>query len=102
MGKQPRVKQAHLGEKLLRIRETLNLSQNELLRHLGLTEELDRAIISYYEHGEREPALFVILKYAKAAGVYVDVLIDDDLDLPEKLPCSPKHPGIPRQKTQRK
>jgi hypothetical protein len=31
------------------------------------------------------------------AGVYVDALIDDDVDLPERLPASPKSSGIPRK-----
>ena len=36
--------------------------------------------------------------YARAAGVYVDVLIDDDLDLPAKLPAKPKHTPAEREK----
>jgi len=98
VGRRARVKQVHLGEKLLTIRQALGLSQNEILRYLKLEEQLERGIISNYEHGDVEPQLYVILKYAEAAGVYVDALINDDLDLPEKLPCSPKHPGIPRRK----
>ena len=85
MGTRSRIRQARLGGKLLRIRQSLDLSQNELLRFFGLESELDRANISNYELGEREPALYVILKYARAVGVSTDVLIDDELDLPEKL-----------------
>jgi len=55
------------------------------LRFFGLEDELDRANISNYELGEREPALYVILKYARAVGISTDVLIDDELDLPAKL-----------------
>jgi hypothetical protein len=32
------------------------------------------------------------LQYARAVGVSMEVLADDDLDLPEKLPGKPKHP----------
>ncbi len=49
MGKYPRPKQARLAEKLLQIRTTLNLSQNEMLRHLGLDENLYHTSISNYE-----------------------------------------------------
>jgi hypothetical protein len=39
-----------------------------------------------FELGEREPSLIVLLRYARAAGVSTDVLIDDELDLPKRLP----------------
>lgn len=41
----------------------------------------------------REPSLLVLLNYARAAGVYLDVLVDDELDLPERLPARPKSEG---------
>jgi hypothetical protein len=31
------------------------------------------------------------LKYAEAAGVCLDVLANDDLDLPARLPAKPRH-----------
>ena len=96
MGKHPRPKQARLGEKLLQIRLALNLSQNGILRHLGLDEMLSRTIISNYELGEREPPLYVLLRYARAAGVCLDVIVDDEMDLPGKLPGVPKHEGVKR------
>jgi hypothetical protein len=46
--------------------------------------------ISLYEAGRREPPLPVLLRYARLAGVYVDVLIDDELGLPDRLPATPK------------
>ena len=91
MGSSSRPKPARLAEKLLLIRTTLGLSQNEMLRHLNLAEELFRSSISKYELGTREPPSPVLLKYAQAAGVCVDVLIDDQADLPEKLPDAPQH-----------
>ena len=94
MGKYARRRQARLADKLLQIRTVLGLSQNELLRHLGLEEELYRTNISSYESGEREPHLYVLLRYARAAGVCLDVLVDDELDLPEKLPGTPKHSKV--------
>jgi transcriptional regulator with XRE-family HTH domain len=46
---------------------------------------VDYSAISNYELGTREPPLPVLLKYARLAGISTDVLIDDDLDLPEKI-----------------
>ena len=80
-----RRKLARLPQKLRRIRLSLQLSQNELISQLGLSEELTQARISAYERGVREPPLLVLLQYARLVGVYVDQLIDDDLDLPSKL-----------------
>ena len=98
MGSAARPKPERLAQKLLYIRTALGLSQNEMLRHLGLAEELFRSSISKYELGTREPPLPVLLQYAQAAGVWIDVLVDDDLDLPVKLPCRAKHAGVKRAK----
>lgn len=91
MGKYPRRKQERLAEKLLQIRTALGLSQNELLKSIGAEEDLYRTNISNYELGEREPPLYVLLGYARLAGVCLDVIVDDELDLPAKLPAKPKH-----------
>jgi transcriptional regulator with XRE-family HTH domain len=89
MGRTSREKPARLGEKLLQIREALGLSQSELLSRLGLSERLNRDDVSKYERGVREPSLPVLLRYARAAGVSTDILIDDELELPAKLPAKP-------------
>lgn len=94
MGRAARLRPRRLAEKLLQIREGLSLSQNELVEHLGFGDMLYRNNISGYETGEREPPLAVLLKYAEAAGVWVDVLINDELDLPENIPSFPKHAGV--------
>jgi transcriptional regulator with XRE-family HTH domain len=91
MGKRPRPRPKHLPAKLLQIREALGLSQSEMLRRLGYEEEMVYARISEYELGKNEPPLPVLLEYARAANVSTDVLIDDELDLPTKLPAKPKH-----------
>lgn len=82
MGSTSREKPQRLAEKLLQIRLELNLSQNEMLRHLGLEEKLIRSDISKYERGVREPSLLILLEYARAINIPTDVLIDDNLDLP--------------------
>lgn len=91
MGRVARTKPARLAEKLLTIRQALKLSQNEMLRALELDEKVFRSAISGYELGTREPPLPVLLKYAQAAGVCVDTLIDDKVVLPSKMPSVPKH-----------
>lgn len=88
MGQASRERPARLAEKLLRIRIALGLSQTGMIQRLGLTDRLSQFTISNFEHGAREPSLIVILKYARVAGVTVEVLIDDELDLPESLPAA--------------
>ncbi len=92
-----RTKAARLGEKLLRIRLELGLSQNGMLERLGFSEELFRSNVSQYELGTRVPPLPVLLEYARAAGVYVDDLIDDEFELPDKIPGKVRHVGIKRK-----
>jgi transcriptional regulator with XRE-family HTH domain len=96
MGKRPRRKQERLGGKLQQIRLALGLSQDDMVRRLGAESDISRGLISNYELGEREPPLYVLLGYARIAGVCLDVLVDDDLDLPARLPGKPKHEGVKR------
>ena len=93
MGKALRPRPARLAEKLLQIREALGLSQNGMLRRLGFQDSITRDYISAYELGKREPPMPVVLEYARAAGVAMEVLVDDKLDLPKKMPATPKHNG---------
>ena len=93
MSKEPPDKPLRLAEKLLQIRKSLNLSQNELLVKLGFENKLFRSNISQYELGNREPSLIVILNYARLANIFVDVLIDDELDLPERIPSPQRFSG---------
>lgn len=94
MGQASRHRPGRLAEKLLYVRVALGLSQNELISRLGLGDELTQARISAYERGVREPPLVVLLNYARAANVSVEALIDDELDLPDKLPPRRKSEGI--------
>ena len=67
-----------LADKLRRLRENLGMSQGDIAAKVGVK---DRASISGYERGEREPPLPVLLAYARVGRVSVERLIDDDLDL---------------------
>ena len=89
MGVKARQKPARLAEKLLQIREALGLSQNELIRRLGV--ELAQNRISDYELGKGEPSLPLLLSYARLAGVCLERLVDDELDLPAKMPGKSQH-----------
>jgi transcriptional regulator with XRE-family HTH domain len=97
MGKQIRKRPKRLPEKLLEIRLGLSLSQSGMVRQLGLEDEIERDYISKYERGTLEPSLWVLLQYARAANVWVDVLIDNDLDLPNRLPARSKSEGVKRR-----
>jgi len=97
MGRSTKESPARLAEKLLRVREALGLSQNGMRKHLQLSEKYLQGSISGYELGTRIPPLTVLLQYAEAASVYIDVLVDDRLDLPAKLPARPKSAGIKRK-----
>jgi transcriptional regulator with XRE-family HTH domain len=99
MGRASRPKPTRLAEKLVLIRAALGLSQNGMIRQMGLTDELLREEISLFEHGVRVPPLPVLLQYARAANVYVDALIDDAVDLPKDLPAGSKTEGVKTAKT---
>lgn len=87
-----------LAEKLLEIRIKLQLSQGGMLRHLGLEEEMERDYISKFERGVLEPPLHVLCAYGEAANVFLDVLVKDELDLPESFPAREKSVGIRKTK----
>ena len=78
MGKTKRETPRKLAKKLKKIRLDLGLSQGDIAKRLNVKE---RASISGYELGTREPSLPILLRYARLAGVSTDVLIDDDLKL---------------------
>jgi len=94
MGLSPRPKPERLAEKLRQIRETMELSQNQMVARLGLADVIYRNNISGFETGERLPSLPILLAYAQEAGICMDVLVDDKLDLPVRLPGVPRHKGM--------
>lgn len=87
-----------LAEKLLQIRLALGLSQGEMLGRIGLGETGYRHYVSQFETGRREPSLLVLLRYARAANVSVEALIDDEIDLPAKIPSAKNHEGVRRRR----
>jgi transcriptional regulator with XRE-family HTH domain len=97
-----RHKPERLGEKLRQIRLSFGLSQSELLKRLDAENVIAYSQISGYESGNREPSLLMLLRYARLAGVPTEVLIDDELDLPDNLPGPTDHEQIKRQFTSRR
>ncbi len=94
MGSLPRQTPRRLPEKLREIRLKLGLSQNGIIRCMGLEDELTREEISSFELGRRQPNLLTLWAYANAANLYVDALILDSVDLPEVLPSPIKTEGL--------
>jgi transcriptional regulator with XRE-family HTH domain len=95
-------KAARLGEKLLQIRLALGLSQSEMLKRLGFQESIYYTRISDYEHGKRVPSFPLVLEYAHLAGIHMEDLVDDELDLPAKLPGNVSYQGHKRKAAPRK
>ena len=91
MGKRPRPRPERLAEKLRTIRNALGLSQTQVVKRLSVEDMIVPSQISEYESGKYEPSLITLLQYARLAGVQVEDLIDDEADLPAKLPGKVKH-----------
>lgn len=88
MGLAARDRPERLGEKLYKIRLGLGLTQVQMRDHLDL--DCHVAYLSLWERDKAEPPLRALLKYARSVGIWVDVLIDDALDLPPIKPVSPR------------
>lgn len=88
--RRPRPKR--LAEKLRQIRDAFDISQPYMPARLGLPD-MHPGRISEYENDEREPTLMTLLAYADLAGVHLEDIVNDKVDLPEKLP-GPVHHGI--------
>lgn len=86
MGQSRRQQPARLAAKLKEIRTKLDLTQEEMAKHLHKVKAgLQSGHVSEYEVGKREPSLLVLLAYAKIAGISTDILIDDRLNVPDLL-----------------
>ena len=82
MGRSRRNKPRRLGEKLLAVRKRLKMSQREMANALNL--QVHYSAVSNFELGTREPDLIIVLHYARLAGLTVETLIDDELNLSEE------------------
>jgi transcriptional regulator with XRE-family HTH domain len=90
MGSGKRTQPKRLKDKLKAIRLKLDVTQErmaDLLKARAPGEYLHASYISQFERGLREPSLIVLLAYARLARISTDVLIDDKLELPKRLPA---------------
>ena|SRR2546425_6601349 len=97
-----RPRPTRLAEKLRQIRISLGLSQPEMHRRLQAEDEIDYTTISKYELDKNEPPLEILLQYARLAGVHMEDIVDDELDLPERLPGDVRHKGMKRKSASQK
>lgn len=102
MGRRPRPRAERLSEKIRQIREAYGWTQPEFIRRLGLEGELTQSDIQAFERDSndrwaREPALPHLLRIARLAGVTIDILVDPELELPDRLPPDPTH-GVVRRR----
>lgn len=86
MGSKRRAQPRRLAAKLLQIRKSLDLTQEQMAERVTVKRSpVHRGHISEFEQGKREPSLLILLQYARVVGISTDMLIDDDLTLPTKL-----------------
>lgn len=86
MGRSHRPRPARLGEKLRQIRVSLGFTLERMIERLDYKDSpIYPTNISAMERGEREPPLLLLLAYARLVRVSTDILIDDELNLPEKF-----------------
>lgn len=85
-----------LGTKLRQIRTALGLTQEDMLKRLALPPVITQSTISAYERNAKLPPYFVLARYGDLANVWIDVLVLDSLDLPQKVPSptKSKHSGV--------
>jgi transcriptional regulator with XRE-family HTH domain len=101
----PRPRPKLLPQKLVLIREYLNLTQSQIKEALHLSQAA-RPRVSEYENGKRTPPLEVVLGYSRLARVPMESLVDDKISLSqlgtfdyeqllqlEKLAVERKHTG---------
>jgi transcriptional regulator with XRE-family HTH domain len=67
----------HLAAKLRAIRESFGVSQYRLAGKL----QVGRTRLSEFEWGRRVPSWIVLIRYARLAGIPLEFIVDDDIDL---------------------
>ena len=69
--------ESRIGQKLTTLRESLNLSVDELAERCGCSAE----VISGLEAGHLAPSLAPLIKITRALGVRLGTLLDDDTSI---------------------
>ena len=63
------------GENLKRIRKDMNITQEEMAKHIGISQ----SYIADIERNRKNISLAVILKIAKGLKISINKLINDDI-----------------------
>ena len=91
MGQSPRPRPKRLASKLRQARILLQLTQEQMAEAVKyIASPPQPGHISEFELGKREPSLLFLLAIARLASIPMELLIDDELDLPESLPVRSK------------
>jgi len=69
-----------------------------LVERLGLADYVNPNEISDFERGVREPDLLTLKAYADGAGLSLDDLVNDQIDLPKELPATKRTREIPQKR----
>lgn len=86
MGQSARPRPRRLAAKLRQIRLSLELTQEQFASAVSHIESPPQpGHISEFENGRREPSLLFLLAVARLSGIPMEILVDDEEDLPVKL-----------------
>jgi len=103
MGRSQRPRPTRLASKLLQIRLGLGLTQQKMIERLDYRlPPLLLPRISDFELGKREPPLPLLLAYARTVGLSLDMLADDEVDLPPSFSSMTRPPRAKRDTSPRK